>query len=88
MGVGDVREVERDSPKLNVWCALPMNEVIGLYFFEANIITSEYYLTMLQELGAAKYQMTMGVESGWTGWTPPPVGKLGDVPHNNTAIVI
>ena len=54
----DVRAVEKDSPKLNVRCALSMNEVIGPYFFEGNVITSEDYLTMLQEIGATKYQMT------------------------------
>ena len=50
--------VLRDSPKLNVWCALYIKEAIGLYFFERNIITSEDYLTRLQEIGATRHQMT------------------------------
>jgi hypothetical protein len=43
-----VREYERDSPKLNVWCALPRHEVIGPFFFQEKTVNSTNYLDMLE----------------------------------------
>ena len=41
-------EHERDSHKVNVWCALGINRFIGPYFFEDRVINSGRYLYMLQ----------------------------------------
>ena len=42
------REIERDSPKVNVWCGLLCNKVIGPFFFEKTI-TADIYLDTLTE---------------------------------------
>ncbi|GBN32483.1 hypothetical protein AVEN_262031-1 [Araneus ventricosus] len=39
----DYRELERDSPKVNVWCALSHTEVIGPFFFAETTINSVTY---------------------------------------------
>lgn len=41
-------EHERDSPKVNVWCTLGRDQIIGPYFFEDRIINGGIYLDMLQ----------------------------------------
>lgn len=38
----------RDSPKVNVWCGLLHNTVIGPFFFSENSVTADIYLDMLQ----------------------------------------
>lgn len=43
-----VRELERDSPKINVWCGLTHETVIGPFFFVENTINGNVYLDMLQ----------------------------------------
>lgn len=43
----DYRELERDSPKVNVWCAVSHTEVIGPFFFAETSINSVTYLDML-----------------------------------------
>lgn len=43
-----VMEIERDSPKINVWCGLMRDRVIGPFFFHEKTITKEVYLDMLQ----------------------------------------
>ena len=53
-------EHERDSPKVNVFCAISKNHVHGLFFFERNV-TGDVYLQMLQnwlmdELIANEYE--------------------------------
>ena len=40
-------EHERDSPKVNVFCAISKNYVHGPFFFELNV-TGDVYLKMLQ----------------------------------------
>ena len=40
-------EHERDSPKMNVFCAISKNHVHGPFFFEGNLI-GDVYLQMLQ----------------------------------------
>ena len=40
-------EHERESPKVNVFCAISKNRVYGLFFFEGNV-TGDVYLQMLQ----------------------------------------
>ena len=43
------REIERDSPKVNVWCELLYNKVIGPFFFDEKTITTDIYLDTLIE---------------------------------------
>ena len=42
-------EQERNSPKVNVWCALLHNRVIGPFFFTEQTVTQDSYLAMLEE---------------------------------------
>ncbi|GBM49557.1 hypothetical protein AVEN_1888-1 [Araneus ventricosus] len=44
----EVQEVERNSPKINVWCALSHDTVIGPFFFAETSVTANIYLDMLQ----------------------------------------
>jgi hypothetical protein len=44
----DFVEHEHDSPKVNVWCALTRDRVIGPYFFAEHAVTSHSYLNMLE----------------------------------------
>lgn len=39
---------ERDSPKVNVFCAISTNKVFGPFFFEGATVTGQTYLKMLQ----------------------------------------
>ena len=41
------RELERDSPKVNVWCGILRNQVIGPFFFAEKTITANTYLDLL-----------------------------------------
>ncbi|GBL88047.1 hypothetical protein AVEN_133706-1 [Araneus ventricosus] len=43
-----VQEVERNSPKINVWCALSHDAVIGPFVFAETSVTANTYLDMLQ----------------------------------------
>ena len=43
-----VVEKERDSPKLNVWCGLMHNQIIGLFIFTESTIIADNYLDMLK----------------------------------------
>ena len=38
----------RDSPKVNVWCGLLQNQIVGPFFFQENTITGNIYLDMLE----------------------------------------
>ena len=38
------REIERDSPKVNVLCGLLCNKVIGPFFFDEKTVTADIYL--------------------------------------------
>lgn len=40
-------ELHRNSPKVNVWCGIMCNRIIGPYFFKENSITSNSYLALL-----------------------------------------
>jgi hypothetical protein len=44
-----IREHQRDSEKVNVWCALYHNTVIGPFFFAEKTITGITYLDMLEQ---------------------------------------
>jgi hypothetical protein len=41
-------EHERDSPKVNVFCAITQTKVYGPFFFDENTVTGVTYLGMLQ----------------------------------------
>jgi hypothetical protein len=43
-----VREHERDSPKLNMWCKLTNVGVIGPFFFRERAVTDAVYIDMLE----------------------------------------
>ncbi|GBN23484.1 hypothetical protein AVEN_91025-1 [Araneus ventricosus] len=43
-----VQEVERNSPKINMWCALLHDTVIGPFFFAETSVTANIYLSILQ----------------------------------------
>lgn len=40
---------ERDSPKVNVFCALSQTKIYGPFFFDENTVTGQKYLAMLQK---------------------------------------
>lgn len=44
----EIQEYVRDSPKLNVWCGLFHDQVIGPFFFVEKTITGLVYLDMLE----------------------------------------
>ena len=50
MGIGKPhasRELQRDSPKVNVWCGIMCNQIIGSFFFNGASITADVYLDLL-----------------------------------------
>ena len=44
----EVIEKERDSPKLNAWCGLMHNQIIGPFIFAKSTITADIYLYTLK----------------------------------------
>ena len=44
----EIMEHQRDSPKVNVFCAVSIEKVYGPYFFDENTFTGTTYLQMLQ----------------------------------------
>lgn len=44
----DFIQKERDSPKVNVWCGLMHNRIVGPFFFAEPTITANVYLDMLE----------------------------------------
>jgi hypothetical protein len=42
-------ETVMKSPKLNVWCAMSENRLIGPFFFDCDTVSGENYLSMLQD---------------------------------------
>ncbi|GBM57316.1 hypothetical protein AVEN_157499-1 [Araneus ventricosus] len=51
-----VQEVERNSPKINAWCALLHDTVIGPFFFAETSVTANIYLDMLQSYAIPQMQ--------------------------------
>jgi hypothetical protein len=43
-------ETAMKSPKINVWCAMSENCLIGPYFFDGDTINGQKYLSMLQDV--------------------------------------
>ena len=50
----DTCEVEPDSPKLNVWCGIMHDKIIGPFFFAEKSITALIYLDVLTEYVSPK----------------------------------
>ena len=44
-------ELERDSPKLNIWCGIMHDNIIGPYFFAEKSIAAQIYLDLLTKYG-------------------------------------
>ena len=44
----EVIKKERHSPKINVWCGLMHNHIIGPFVFAESTITANIYLDMLK----------------------------------------
>ncbi|KAJ8893016.1 hypothetical protein PR048_005597 [Dryococelus australis] len=70
------RERERESPKLNVWCGLLHDRIVGLVFFAENTVTSIVYLEMLEHFVLPQLQHFPGRWIGrdgpisWPPWSP------------------
>lgn len=43
------RKLQRDSPKVNVWCGIMCSRIIGPFFFDEPSITANVYLDLLTE---------------------------------------
>ena len=43
----DTCELEQNSPKLNVWCGIMHDKIIGPFFFTEKSITAQIYLDVL-----------------------------------------
>ena len=43
-------EQQKDSPKVNVFCAVAQDKIYGPFFVAGNTITGQNYLEMLQKL--------------------------------------
>ena len=43
-----VREVIRDSPKVNVWCCVMVDRIIGPFFFAEQTVSATTYKDMLE----------------------------------------
>ena len=44
----EIQEVPLHSPKINVWCAMSSNCIIGPYFFDDATVNGKNYLKMLK----------------------------------------
>ena len=47
-----IKELQRDSPKVNVWYGVMCNQIIGPFFFFKATITADVYLDLLTEYAA------------------------------------
>ena len=45
----EIYELERDSPKLIVWCEIMRDKIIGPFFFAEKSTTAQIYLDLLTE---------------------------------------
>ena len=52
----DACELERDSSKLNLWCGIIHDKIIGLFFFAEKSITARIYLDVLTEYVSLKLE--------------------------------
>lgn len=55
-----VLENEGDSPKVNVWCALMHNKVIGPFFFSKRTMSAIVYLDMMELYAAPQKSFSHG----------------------------
>ena len=65
------RQIECDSPKVNVWCGLLCNKVIGLFFFEEKTITADIYLDTLTEYVTPQLEEFQPHILFWQDGAPP-----------------
>ena len=49
-------KLERDSPKLNVWCGIMHDKIIGPFFFAEKSITAQIYLDLLTEYASPQLE--------------------------------
>lgn len=56
-----VLEYERDSPKINVWCGIMRNKVVGPFFFIENNINGVIYQDMLELFAIPQIQGIPGI---------------------------
>ncbi|GBN99927.1 hypothetical protein AVEN_41972-1 [Araneus ventricosus] len=70
------RELERNSPKVNVWCALSHTEVIGPFFFAETTINSVTYLDMLEMYAVPQMQQHQPDVIFQQDSAPPHWGKI------------
>ena len=47
--LNDIHEYVRGSPKVNIWCGLLYDHVIGPFFFSEKTITGVVYLNLLEQ---------------------------------------
>src|SRR5207253_3199142 len=75
----EVKEHERDSPKVNVWCGLMHDHVVGPFFFAEPTINMNTYLDMLRNLLSHRCK-TCNQTSSSNRMGLRPIGDLSCVP--------
>ena len=63
----EVQEFERDSPKLNVWCGMFSDRLIGPFFFDELTVCQDNFLKMLKKnvlpcLGSRQVNMILQLD--------------------------
>lgn len=61
----DFLEHERDSPKVNVWCLMTRQQIIGPFFFLEKTVTQANYLDMLQQFLSPQLEEAHLTDSIW-----------------------
>jgi hypothetical protein len=59
----EVIEHQRDSPKVNVWCAMTINKVYGPFFFVEKTVSGITFLDMLEQFAIPQLQSDGLLES-------------------------
>lgn len=67
-----VREHERASPKVNVWCAVTATGVLGPYFFTTQTVNADDYLQMLKEFAIDNMSLQLRQEGYFQHDGAPP----------------
>jgi hypothetical protein len=63
----EIIEPKKDTPKVNVWCGMKKDRIIGLFFFQEATVTSHSYLNMLEHSATVPSRRTEP-----TFWTHSP----------------
>ena len=69
--------VEKDSSKLNVWCGLMHNQIIGPIIFAESTITADIYVDMLKHLRCSSIIRVPAVCCVLARWCPSTLGFHG-----------